>query len=611
MENMILEIYQRLFARHMTVLWVLAALLSYTHLQAQRTQEELQAQLIAILDRMDKADDNNKYQQLYKGVEELEAALEYNSSILFSIPTANNKASYERALVLKALENSYVLEQYKTLINLLKFRLGKATGKKDYSLALYKDICKKSGCFRMCLKGYSALLDMHSYKPDYRLGRLMNAYWYICQALELPYDVVQDPVMERLMNLAQGGDFSLSGIKEARQKVWNKLQTVDENQINTTFYTQRLKAEWSDDLVPIAEVSHQLGFPRGTFTKGIRLFYQKQYAEALPLFEEAHRKGYDRGTLAYALTLWVLEEDKPQTRRKVYELLKPMTENRYFNTMGALPWANLLEKGDCMPADTAQALDYYMKAYEWGLLSSIKETGYNRQRKLLDIYESGNVEEVTEGNYASMADYYADLKDSVNLLKVLKKGIAEGNADCMVLLGEHYFKGDVLHTDYQLSAMYTQKALDKNPDHPVALCNMAYSLTVGKGIMPDLDKAQQLATRSAKILPNDEKCQALVKYIRKANASKELRNLGVSWTKKNSMDYTKAFYYYERSARKGDLTSLFWMANYYYKGWGGKTPNPAKAVELLCEALPYPPANKMLKEIREKGEKEQEGKPQK
>lgn len=583
------------------MLWMLCMTWSLPQpLAAQSAKEQLMTQLQAIIDQMEAAERKGNYADLLQEATQFEQALKYRSELLLFIPDESQRAEYERATVLDEMSHTPLLDQYKRLIYLIQYRARKAMGDKESARSLISATLVGSGYLKSCTEAYSILLDINRYKPSYRLRHRMMAYWHLTQALKQTDNRIMDPITQRLETLVKVVDYSPNAIKREQQELLKSFHPVTEEEVDQIFHTFRFVLEWGDEVAPIAEVLHQLGFARGTFVIALRLYQQGKYAEALPLFEQAHRKGYDRGTLAYALTLWSLDENSTQRHKQIYELLSPLTENSYFKTLGALPWADLLEKGSCMEADTIQALESYMNAYEWGLTSKIKEKAYQRHRQLFDRFESGIVEFVAadeEVNYAQQADYYAELNDSLNMLKVLNKGIAEDNVECMVILGERYHEGKVLKRNDKLAATYTQRALEKNPNHLVALGNMAYLLTNGYGLMPDLDRAWTLVTRGLHMQPEDEYLKRVEKIVSKAMTSHGLRELGYSYTKKKNLSYEKALYYYSRAAHKGDVAAMHWLAVYYLKGRGSNDPDPQQAVELLRQALPYPPAKELLKEL--------------
>ena len=583
------------------MLWMLCMTWSLPQpLAAQSAKEQLMTQLQAIIDQMEAAERKGNYADLLQEATQFEQALKYRRELLLFIPDESQRAEYERATVLDEMSHTPLLDQYKRLIYLIQYRARKAMGDKESARSLISSTLVGSGYLKSCTEAYSILLDINRYKPSYRLRHRMMAYWHLTQALKQTDNRIMDPITQRLETLVKVVDYSPNAIKREQQELLKSFQPVTEDEVNQIFHTFRFDLEWGDEVAPVAEVLHQLGFARGTFVIALRLYQQGKYAEALPLFEQAHRKGYDRGTLAYALTLWSLDENSTQRHKQIYELLSPLTENSYFKTLGALPWADLLEKGSCMEADTIQALESYMNAYEWGLTSKIKEKAYQRHRQLFDRFESGIVEFVAadeEVNYAQQADYYAELNDSLNMLKVLNKGIAEDNVECMVILGERYHEGKVLKRNDKLAATYTQRALEKNPNHLVALGNMAYLLTNGYGLMPDLDRAWTLVTRGLHMQPEDEYLKRVEKIVSKAMTSHGLRELGYSYTKKKNLSYEKALYYYSRAAHKGDVAAMHWLAVYYLKGRGSNDPDPQQAVELLRQALPYPPAKELLEEL--------------
>lgn len=569
-------------------------------LAAQSAKEKLMAQLQAIIDRMEAADRKGNYADLLKEATEFEQALKYRSELLLFIPNESQQAEYERATVLDEMSHTPLLDQYKRLIYLIQYRARKAMGDKESARSLISAKLVGSGYLKSCTEAYSILLDINGYKPSYRLRHRMMAYWHLTQALKQTDNRIMDPITQRLETLVKVVDYSPNAIKLVHQELCASFRTVTAEEVDQIFQTFRFDLEWGDKVAPIAEVLHQLGFARGTFALALRLYQQGKFAEALPLFEQTHRKGYDRGTMAYALTLWNLDENSTQRHKQIYELLSPLTENSYFKTLGALPWADLLEKGICMEADTIQALESYMSAYEWGLTAKIKEKAYQRHRLLFDRFESSGVEFVTadgENDYAQQANYYAELNDSLNMLKALNKGIDEGNVECMVILGEQYHKGQVLKRNDKLAATYTQRALDKNPNHLIALGNMAYMLTNGYGLMPDLDRAWALVKRGIGLQPEDEYLKRVQDIVSKAMTSHELRNLGYGYLRKRNLSYEKAFYYYNRAALKGDVAAMYWLAVYYLKGLGGNEPNPKQAIELLRQALPYPPAKELLNKL--------------
>ena len=583
------------------MLWMLCMTWSLPQpLAAQSAKEQLMTQLQAIIDQMEAAERKGNYADLLQEATQFEQALKYRSELLLFIPDESQRAEYERATVLDEMSHTPLLDQYKRLIYLIQYRARKAMGDKESARSLISATLVGSGYLKSCTEAYSILLDINRYKPSYRLRHRMMAYWHLPQALKQTDNRIMDPITQRLETLVKVVDYSPNAIKREQQELLKSFHPVTEEEVDQIFHTFRFVLEWGDEVAPIAEVLHQLGFARGTFVIALRLYQQGKYAEALPLFEQAHRKGYDRGTLAYALTLWSLDENSTQRHKQIYELLSPLTENSYFKTLGALPWADLLEKGSCMEADTIQALESYMNAYEWGLTSKIKEKAYQRHRQLFDRFESGIVEFVAadeEVNYAQQANYYAELNDSLNMLKVLNKGIAEDNVECMVILGERYHEGKVLKRNDKLAATYTQRALEKNPNHLVALGNMAYLLTNGYGLMPDLDRAWTLVTRGLHMQPEDEYLKRVEKIVSKAMTSHGLRELGYSYTKKKNLSYEKALYYYSRAAHKGDVAAMHWLAVYYLKGRGSNDPDPQQAVELLRQALPYPPAKELLEEL--------------
>lgn len=569
-------------------------------LAAQSAKEKLMAQLQAIIDRMEAAERKGNYADLLQEATQFEQALKYRHELLLFIPDESQRAEYERATVLNKMSHTPLLDQYKGLIYLIQYRAKKALGDKKSSSCLISARLVGSGYFKSCTEAYSILLNINGYKPSYRLRHRMMAYWYLTQALKQTDNRIMDPITQRLETLVKVVDYSPKAIKREQQELLKSFRSVTEEEVEQIFHTFRFELEWGDKVAPVAEVLHQLGFARGTFALALRLYQQGKFAEALPLFEQTHRKGYDRGTMAYALTLWSLDENSTQRHKQIYELLSPLTENNYFKTLGALPWADLLEKGSCMEADTIQALESYMSAYEWGLTAKIKEKAYQRHRLLFDRFESSGVEFVTadgENDYAQQANYYAELNDSLNMLKVLNKGIAEGNVECMVILGEQYHKGKVLKRNDKLAAAYTQRALEKNPNHLVALGNMVYMLTNGYGLMPDLDRACTLLTQGLRIEPEDEYLKRVQKIVSKAMTSHGLRELGYSYTHKQNLSYEKAFYYYNRAALKGDVAAMYWLAVYYLEGLGGNDPNPKQAIELLRQALPYPPAKELLDKL--------------
>lgn len=565
-------------------------------------------ELMQILNKIEKCRATEDYRQELALVKSLDEAISYNDLVLMFIPKPEQKAEYERAEKLSKLKETVAYNQYKAMFDLLEYQAKKHLNDSEMNLPLYRDRKISSGYFKDVYEGYRELWQYSDKSSTaYRQKCIILALSSLERALTKKFDVVQDPIMKKMQALT-GFCFSeeclKQQVKECRQVVF---QIKIPQEADAILYLYRFKSDSDKDLKPIAEALHRIGYNKGTFLLGNYYLARRDPDHALIYLEECKKKGDVNGTLLYAQALFFKYKYEPQQRKLMYEAVIPYLENENFDKYGAYVYATLLEKGDCCPADTAAALDYYIRSYERATYNTIRDAAYEAHRKLFDAYEATEATEVistdTDTNTRSisgkkrteLAQYYAELNDANSMLDILTQGIKQKDDACMVFLGEQYYEGKLLKQDYEEAVYYTQMALDTNPKNMEALNNMALFLTLGYGIFPDIDLALKYIDQSI-ANGNDKDGPALKQGIIDRNHSAKLKE-NAAYHEKRHAD-KKAFYFYNRAAAKGDLAACYKVALAYLKGTGIEQDRQ-KGIEYLKKALPYAKAATKLKELGE------------
>jgi TPR repeat protein len=223
----------------------------------------------------------------------------------------------------------------------------------------------------------------------------------------------------------------------------------------------------------------------------------------------------------------------------------------------------LYYRGNGVPQDYAQALDWYRKAAEQGHARAQSRLGYmyasgfavdKDQARALELYRKSAQQGDPKGQYNLGGAYLYGLgvtQDVEEALKWFKKSATQDDIEANYAIGSIYANGQgVAKDDVEVTKWYKRAA---ELGHPTAQYDLAYKYQVGKGVEQDYEEARKWYEKAA--AQGDSWAQNNLGYLYE-------HELGVP------MDLGQALNWYHVAAQNGLLDGLLGIARVYKK----KTP---------------------------------------
>lgn len=320
----------------------------------------------------------------------------------------------------------------------------------------------------------------------------------------------------------------------------------------------------------------------------------------------------------YVMTLYatmLYDEDE----KKAVEILRSLdgcNEPLYWYAMGSL----YSDGSDHIECDTDKALECYKRAYELGSISAAGELGQiflnnTDTTEAIRWYEKG----VKRHNVACMnvlATFYIDKNfKQFNIskgLRLLEKAGTLGSGDSYGMLGDIYYKGDIVNKDDELAFDYYKKASELHDLR--SAYNVGSFYVNGIGCKKDIEKGIAIWKEAASFGYSSAACNLYCYYqgspeyggskatvndelakkylLQSANAGEvhACMNIGKHYAKGTNLfeqDIWQAFFYFKKAADAGYIDACTLVSYMYENGLGcDKNPKEAKRYKDMTKAEP-------------------------
>lgn len=253
------------------------------------------------------------------------------------------------------------------------------------------------------------------------------------------------------------------------------------------------------------------------------------------------------------------EEDKKEAER-ILSNINDKDSKWYLRTMGLLYTVG----GYKISQDEDEAIKYYKKAFEKGhaysaaLLCSIYNNNNNNALALEWVKKGALLEDATclkglSYVYRSNDSIYSEYHDINKSIDILKKLSNRGDADACRELGDIYYVGEIVNTDYDKAFTYYAKAYELKDAKGAFAYGMMY--VDGLGCDRDIKKGIDIWENAVKYGSGGA-----------ANNLHVLYKTGNFYGYKTDIDINKAKKYLEESAKLGDYVGCYNIALMYYDG---------------------------------------------
>ena len=201
----------------------------------------------------------------------------------------------------------------------------------------------------------------------------------------------------------------------------------------------------------------------------------------------------------------------------------------------------------------------------------IKEIAEDKQ-KVKELEESRARVKAAEEENARLRKEIAELNKKQGNEQKIEQKTNDYNKQINTLSAEEYYtKGLNARSkgDNTQAIEYYKQAINLNPNHANAQCNLGFMYGEGKGVIQDYYEAVKWYRKSA------EQGNAQGQY-----------NLGVMYENGYGVtqDYYEAVKWYRKSAEQGDANGQYGLGVMYFHGYGGLPQSKSQAIEWFKKA---------------------------